>query len=65
MAKAAGAPPEYYGTRLATCVLIRRDGRACFVERDVWTLGADGEPVKGSPGDDRVFRFSLDLEGSQ
>lgn len=41
-----GTPPlalgcdstTYYGTRLSTVILIRRDGNATFIERDIWAL---------------------------
>ena len=53
----------YYGTRLSTVLLVRRDGSAAFVERDVWTLdAATGAPARATPaGRDRVFRFQIAL----
>ena len=49
-----------YGTRLSTVILVRRDGQAVFVERDIWKLGSDGKPVKGDwPKGDRIHRFHL------
>ena len=30
--------PKWYGTRLATVVLIRNDGSATFIERDILEL---------------------------
>ncbi|KZT65847.1 DUF833-domain-containing protein [Daedalea quercina L-15889] len=56
---------EYYGTRLATVLLIRRDGSACFVERDVWILDPHGDVVKAdAKTHQRVFRFQIDLDTS-
>jgi len=52
---------EYYGTRLSTVLLIRRDGSVCFVERDVWMLDPHGDIVKADAKSQRVFRFQIDL----
>lgn len=61
----------FYGTRLATVLLVGRDGRVLFVERDIWKLGgSEGEgkgsqqeqqdsPTRGDPRAQRVFRFYL------
>jgi len=54
--------PEYYGTRLSTVLLVRKDGRVLFVERDVWQLDNDGRVTRGDPREDRVFRFTLNAE---
>ena len=51
----------WYGTRLSTVVLVRRDGNVLFVERDVWNMNLQGQVIKGVPGDDRSFRFQLDV----
>ncbi|KAH9924345.1 DUF833-domain-containing protein [Epithele typhae] len=59
------APP--HRTRLSTAILVRHDGRATFVERDVWTLpgGEDArEPVRAPLGHDRVFRFAVGSTGA-
>lgn len=53
--------PEYYGTRLATVLLVRRDGRCLFIERDIWQLDSAGAPARGDPRQDRVFRFALSI----
>lgn len=53
----------YYGTRLSTVVLIRRDGATTLVERDVWTLDparGGGAPAHAPAGRDRVFRFQIE-----
>ncbi|KZV66835.1 DUF833-domain-containing protein [Peniophora sp. CONT] len=50
-----GAPQ--YGTRVSTVVLVRRDGRARFIERDRWTLQPDGSARDG--GATRGFRYSI------
>ncbi|KAI0819237.1 DUF833-domain-containing protein [Trametes gibbosa] len=57
--------PNYYGTRLSTVILIRRDGTALFIERDIWTLDDDEHRrvVQGDPGRDRVFRFQIEPDG--
>ncbi|KAI9058562.1 DUF833-domain-containing protein [Trametes sanguinea] len=52
--------PNYYGTRLSTVILIRRDGTALFIERDVWTLDDKGCVARGDPGRDRIFRFQIE-----
>jgi uncharacterized protein with NRDE domain len=55
-----GAPSSaYYGTRLAQVILVRRDGRVTYIERDVWTLDGAGEPVRASAADMRSFVFRL------
>lgn len=55
----AGAPPASYGTRLAQVILVRRDGRVTYIERDVWTLDGAGTPVRASAADMRIFVFRL------
>jgi hypothetical protein len=52
----------YYGTRLATVLLIRRDGQVLFIERDMWELGPDGLPTKADPPKERTFRFKINLD---
>ncbi|KAH8822638.1 DUF833-domain-containing protein [Flagelloscypha sp. PMI_526] len=57
----ASQAPEFYGTRLSTVILIRRDGSVLFIERDVWVL--EGEQVdRGNPGNDRRYEFSTKTE---
>ena len=53
-----------YGTRLSTVILIRRDGSATFIERDVWALDEHGRVVKRDSGHDRVFRFAIQPPGA-
>ena len=56
---------EYYGTRLATVLLIRRDGSVSFVERDVWTLDPHGDVVKADAKNHQaVHRLQMDLDSS-
>ncbi|CAK5270653.1 unnamed protein product [Mycena citricolor] len=60
----APAPPlpVFYGTRTATVVLVRRDGSALFVERDVWRIAGEGaaaRPVRAPPGSQRAFRVDV------
>lgn len=62
---AAGTSPShmYYGTRLSTVILIRRDGHVTFIERGVWALegteGGGGAAPKRDSGGDRVCRFQI------
>ncbi|KZV89996.1 DUF833-domain-containing protein [Exidia glandulosa HHB12029] len=48
----------WYGTRLATVILIRRDGEVLFVERDVYQLGSDGIPHNVSIADGGIRPFA-------
>ncbi|KAI0770070.1 NRDE protein-domain-containing protein [Fomes fomentarius] len=60
------APPSnvFYGTRLSTVILIRRDGNVTFIERDIWSVDeATGGVVKSDLGHDRVFRFQIQPQG--
>src|SRR5882757_3159641 len=51
---------QLYATRLATVVLVRRDGSVLFVERDVWQLDARGDGASRADAQSaRVFRFDL------
>ena len=54
-----GAPSASYGTRLAQVILVKRDGRVTYIERDVWTLDGAGTPVRASTADMRSFMFRL------
>ncbi|ESK85415.1 ser thr-rich protein t10 in dgcr region [Moniliophthora roreri MCA 2997] len=61
-----GEKPSHYGTRLSTVLLIRRDGQATFIERDIWKL-VDGKVTKmdvDSPSE-RTFRFTLERRVTQ
>jgi len=51
--------PELYGTRVSTVLLITRNGKVHFVERDICRLTQDGKVVKADPRSQRVFRFQL------
>ncbi|CEL60425.1 Ser/Thr-rich protein T10 in DGCR region OS=Mus musculus GN=T10 PE=2 SV=1 [Rhizoctonia solani AG-1 IB] len=56
---------DYYGTRLTSIILVHRNGRVTFVERDVWVQkdGA-GEPEKCSDTESqRRFDFQLETRG--
>lgn len=60
------APPSnvFYGTRLSTVILIRRDGNVTFIERDIWCVEeATSGVVKSDSGHDRVFRFQIQPQG--
>lgn len=59
--KAADGP--FYGTRLSTVILVRRDGSVVFRERDIWSLDAE-DKIHKAEREDRVFRFKLDLPTS-
>ncbi|KAI0926979.1 hypothetical protein AcW1_007650 [Taiwanofungus camphoratus] len=50
----------YYGTRLSTVILIRRDGSVMFVERDIWALNPEGELTKADAKEERVFQFQIE-----
>ncbi|KAA1474731.1 DUF833-domain-containing protein [Dentipellis sp. KUC8613] len=52
-------PAAPYGTRLSTVILVRRDGRVLFVERDIWKLDGTGKVVKGAKEGERVWRFHV------
>lgn len=61
--------PDFYGTRLSTVLLVRRDGRVRFVERDIWQLSnivdSDGIQVsRGDPRFERAFSFDMDTTSS-
>ncbi|KAI0041430.1 DUF833-domain-containing protein [Auriscalpium vulgare] len=62
MRVAPDAAAHWYGTRLATVVLIRRDGRALFIERDMWQLDASGAVSLGDASRQREYRFNLELQ---
>jgi hypothetical protein len=63
----------FYGTRLSTVILIRRDGSVVYRERDVWKMLKSGDrnglaglepdsapvPVIGNPKEDRILGFQL------
>lgn len=53
--------PTFYGTRLSTVLLVRRDGAVLFIERDVWKL-VDGKAVKLEPPTERRFRFNINVQ---
>jgi uncharacterized protein with NRDE domain len=46
----------FYGTRLATVILVKRTGDVYFIERDRWMLG-DAKPVLSAS--QREFRFFI------
>ncbi|KAJ7578154.1 NRDE protein-domain-containing protein [Mycena floridula] len=54
------AEPRYYGTRLSTVLLIRKNGQVLFVERDIWKMD-HGKVSKGDPASDRVYQFPLEI----
>ncbi|PPR05390.1 hypothetical protein CVT24_008004, partial [Panaeolus cyanescens] len=53
--------PTFYGTRLSTVLLIKRNGEAVFIERDIYQL-VDGVPVQPDPPTQREFRFHVDVK---
>ncbi|KAH9841689.1 DUF833-domain-containing protein [Rhodofomes roseus] len=55
---------EYYGTRLSTVLLVRKDGGVCLVERDAWMLDPHGDVVEADAKGQRVFHFQIDLESN-
>ncbi|KDR83037.1 hypothetical protein GALMADRAFT_238805 [Galerina marginata CBS 339.88] len=56
-------PSAFYGTRLSTVLLVKKNGDVLFIERDIWEL-VDGAPVKVDPTTERRFRFKLDIKPS-
>ena len=56
------APSVLYGTRLAQVVLVRRDGRVTYIERDIWTLDETGAAVRAKDST-RSFIFRLGSDG--
>ncbi|KAF9644070.1 DUF833-domain-containing protein [Thelephora ganbajun] len=53
-------PRAAYGTMLSTVILVKRNGEALFVERNIWGHGPDDIPAKSTDrSTDRVFRFKL------
>ena len=51
---------DYYGTRLSTVVLVKRNGEVVLTERDRWELTAQARPILADPSSQRVFRFKLE-----
>jgi len=50
-----------YGTRSSTVLLIKKNGDAVFIERDIWELAADGKgAVRADSGSQRIFRFQVE-----
>ncbi|KAF8074026.1 NRDE protein-domain-containing protein [Lyophyllum atratum] len=47
-----------YGTRLSTVLLIKKNGDAVFIERDIWQL-VDGKALRADPESQRIFRFQV------
>ncbi|KAK0504365.1 NRDE protein-domain-containing protein [Armillaria luteobubalina] len=50
-----------YGTRLSTVLLVRKNGEALFIERDIWKLDPDGTVTRAPPSSQRLYRFQLTL----
>ncbi|KAJ3785548.1 NRDE protein-domain-containing protein [Lentinula aff. detonsa] len=50
---------KFYGTRLSTVVLIRRDGHVTFIERDIWKE-VNGKVERMPASSERKFCFQLD-----
>jgi len=57
----ANPTPDLYATRISTVLLIRNNGEALFIERDIWQL-QEGRVVKAPTNSERTFRFQLQLE---
>ncbi|KAJ8691703.1 hypothetical protein PTI98_011246 [Pleurotus ostreatus] len=60
---AQGSNASHYATRLSTVLLVGRDGRVLFVERDIWTL-EQNKVTRSEPPSQRVFRFQLEKEAA-
>nr|ODO02646.1 hypothetical protein L204_01385 [Cryptococcus depauperatus CBS 7855] len=50
------------GTRTATVIAITEKGEVVYVERDIWVLGDDGEPTRGTG--ERKFKFQGEISCS-
>lgn len=57
--QATASGRRFYGTRLSTVILVRRDGQVRFLERDIWMLDKDGGVVRGDKSRQRDYSFSL------
>ncbi|KAJ4481898.1 NRDE protein-domain-containing protein [Lentinula aciculospora] len=51
---------KFYGTRLSTVVLIRRNGQVTFIERDIWKE-VKGKVERMPASLERKFHFKLDI----
>ncbi|KAJ3900739.1 NRDE protein-domain-containing protein [Lentinula edodes] len=51
---------KFYGTRLSTVVLIRRDGHVSFIERDIWKE-VNGMVERMPASSERKFNFKLHI----
>jgi uncharacterized protein with NRDE domain len=59
MSSKIDTPPDLYGTRLAQVMLVRRDGRVTYIDRDIWALDDAGAALRASPENMRSFIFRL------
>jgi uncharacterized protein with NRDE domain len=59
MSSRTDEPLDLYGTRLSQVLLVRRDGRVTYTERDIWALDGRGAAVRASPENTRSFIFRL------
>ncbi|KAH8091054.1 DUF833-domain-containing protein [Cristinia sonorae] len=59
LSRSPDAPADFYGTRLSTVILIRRDGRSVFIERDIWTLDGEKKVTKADAKKQRLFCLRL------
>jgi len=51
---------DFYGTRISTVILVHRDGRVLFAERDIWSLDEENkQPIKADRQSQRVFQFQV------
>ncbi|KIM81059.1 hypothetical protein PILCRDRAFT_821898 [Piloderma croceum F 1598] len=57
-----GGPSQAYGTRLSTVILIKRDGQALFIERDILQTNEDGKLARTDTPSERVYRFQLSVD---
>lgn len=59
MSSTTDAPHDLYGTRSAQVILVRRDGRVTYIERDIWALDCTGAAARASPENMRSFILRL------
>jgi len=59
-------PSDLYGTRLSTILLVRRDGKVLFVERDIWQMDEEGKVAMAGTesSSDRQYRFQLPISSA-
>ncbi|KAH7884127.1 DUF833-domain-containing protein [Phlebopus sp. FC_14] len=52
-----GGGVTYIASRTSTIIIVRKDGKALFIERDLWEITREG--IRRARNPDRVFEFEL------